>query len=362
MIYKKFKDINLPALGMGAMRFDGSPEDDYAKDREKMDYAMSNGINYFDTAYAYGKNGASEKCLGELLSKYPRESYYLSTKYSLFSNDDYKFVFEDQLSRLKTNYIDFYLLHGVSDGTYKQYTENGCIEYFSELKQKGRIKYFGFSFHASIETLKNLMNYRSWDSAMIQLNYYDWLYGQAKQEYEILEKQNIPVMVMEPTRGGRLASLSPEAEAILKNAHPDWSIASWFFRWVKTLPNVQTVFSSMQTIAHFEENNILFSNDEKLNAEDEKLLFKACEKYREEVSILCTSCNYCINDCPAEIDIPKIIDLYNYFKTDKPWDRKEKIDRVDSKGKPADCINCGVCVTRCPQKIEIMNIMQELNK
>jgi len=361
MKYKPFHEINLPALGMGAMRFDGSPDDDYAKDRKMIDYAMSHGINYFDTAYAYGKDGASEKCLGELLNKYPRESYYLSTKYTIYSGDDFKSIFEEQLSRLKTGYIDFYMIHGVTDDTYQQYISNGCIEYFAGLKQKGLIKYFGFSSHAGIDTLENLINRRSWDFAMIQLNYYDWLYGLAKQEYELLKKRNIPIMVMEPLRGGRLASLSPESEFLLKDARPDMTVASWFLQWVKRLPGVQTILSGMKTLEHLKENNILFSCGESLNEKEENLLFKACELFRKEVSVLCTSCMYCINDCPAEINIPKIIELYNYYKTDKPWDIKSKFENLDSKGKISDCAGCGICLSRCPQKINIMDIIKELN-
>ena len=146
----------------------------------------------------------------------------------------------------------------------------------------------------------------------------------------------------------------------MKTEKPDWSVASWFFRWIKGL-NVQLILSGMKKLEHMKENNLLFSGNDKLSEEDEKLLFAACEKYREEVSVLCTSCNYCVNDCPAEIDIPKIIDLYNYFKTDKPWDIKDRIGRADSKGKPTDCTGCGVCLSRCPQQINVMNIMKELN-
>ena len=362
MIYKQFREIKLPALGMGAMRFNGSPEDDYANDREMLDCAMAGGINYFDTAYTYGKNGASEKCLGVLLAGYPRGSYYLSTKYSIHSGDGYKAVFEEQLNRLKTGYIDFYMLHGVTDDTYQKYIGNGCVEYFAGLKRQGLIKYFGFSSHAGIGTLEELAGCRPWDFAMIQLNYYDWVYGQAKREYEILTSRNLPVMVMEPIRGGRLAPLSPGFEAALKEARPGWGAASWFLRWVKGLPGIQTVFSGMKTLEHLKENNILFSGDEKLGAEEEKLLFDACEKFRKDVSVLCTSCNYCVNDCPAEINIPKMIEIYNYIKTDKPWDTKEKIKEADSKGRPADCTGCGVCFSRCPQKIDVAGIIEELRK
>jgi len=358
MIHKNFQEISLPVLGMGAMRIK-TGDSDREEMQELLDYAFENGINYFDTAFAYGD---SEKTLGELLVKYPRQDYYLATKYLIHSGGDYKSVFEEQLNRLKTDYIDFYMIHSVADNTYQRYIDNGCIEYFSGLKQKGCIRYFGFSSHASIEILKNLAGYRSWDFAMIQLNCYDWLYGLAKQEYEVLEKLNIPIIAMEPIRGGRLAALSPKAEAVLRDAHPDWSIASWFFRWLKRLPGIQMVLSGVETLEYLKENNILFSSTEdiSLNDAEEKLLFEACEIFREEVTVLCTSCNYCINECPASIDISKIIELYNFMKTDKHWDLK-KIEGIDSKGKPADCTSCGICLSRCPQKINITDIMKELN-
>ena len=364
MIYKPFNNINLPALGMGAMRLEGTTID-HANDQIMIDFAMANGVNFFDTAYVYGKDGASEKGLSDLLSKYPRESYYLSTKYMLRGGADYKAVFNEQLNRLKTDYLDVYMIHGITDSVCQQYIDNGCIEYFAEQKQKGIIKNFGFSSHACIEMLVKFLDYHTWDFTMIQLNYYDWLYGQAKQEYETLMKYNMPVMVMEPIRGGKLASLSPEAEAILKEARPDWSVASWFLRWIKRFPEVQTVLSGMKEVEHLKENIKIFSSDDKLNKlneEEEQLLFKACEKFREESSVLCTSCLYCIDDCPSEINIPKMIELYNFCKTDKSWDVKKKIEDMDSKGKPCDCTSCGVCLSRCPQKIDVMSIIKELSE
>jgi predicted aldo/keto reductase-like oxidoreductase len=357
MIYKPFKEITLPALGMGAMR----PSVGNITGKDIIDCVISNGINYFDTAYVYGKDGDSEKVLGEFLPNYPRESYYLSTKHINYAGEDYKAIFEEQLIRLKTDYIDFYMIHGIGDDSYQKYIDNGCIEYFAEEQKKGRIKYFGFSSHASVETLKTWVDYLQWDFGLIQLNFYDWLYGSAKQEYEFLITRQIPIIVMEPIRGGRLASLSPKAEAILKETRPDWSIASWAFRWLKRLPNIQMVLSGMTSLEQIKENNILFSVDSNdFNDEDEKKLFEACEAFRKEVSVLCTECRYCLNDCPAEIDIPKMIEVYNYNKINKPWEPK-KTDKVESKGKPADCTECGICLTRCPQKIDIKAIMKELS-
>ena len=363
MFYKDFKNIKTSFLGMGNMRLptqDGSWESpiDRAKAHEIIDYAMANGVNYYDTAYVY-HNGESEKFLGKALTKYPRESYYLATKFFIMASKDYKAVFEEQLARLKTDYIDFYLIHGIFDTTHQEYIDGGAVEYFKEQKEKGRIKYLGFSSHANIDNLTSFANHHKWDFAQIQLNYFDWLYGNTKQQYEILEKLGIPIIAMSPARGGRLASLSPESEAILKEAQPDWSIASWAFRWLKKLPGVQVVLSGMSTLEQIKENTALFLNGEHLNDEQEKLLFKAYETSRSELIVPCTDCRYCCNDCPAQIDIPKILEIYNRYKIDGSWALNALKD-AESKGKPADCTGCGACDERCPQSIKIKDIMKEL--
>ena len=216
MIYKAFNNINLSCLGMGNMRLPLNKDRTSSPINRKLsqeiiDYAMDNGINYYDTAYTYNQ-GDSEVFLGEALSKYPRDSFYLATKFNLHATDDYKSVFEEQLSRLKTDYIDFYLLHAVQDHTYQKYIDCGCIEYFLEQKKAGRIKYLGFSSHASVKVLTSFADHHKWDFAQLQINYFDWYHSTAKKEYEVLEKRGTPIIVMEPIRGGRLAELSPLAE------------------------------------------------------------------------------------------------------------------------------------------------------
>lgn len=363
MEYKKFRDIQLSRLGMGNMRLpvmgnEPSAPIDRVRAQEIIDYAIENGINYFDTAYVY-HNGESEKFLGEALKKYPRESYYLATKFFILENPDYKAVFEEQLSRLQTDHVDFYLIHGIFDHTYQQYIDSGCIAWFLEQKKAGRIRYLGFSSHAVPENLEKFVGQNDWDFAQIQLNYFDWNYGSAKQEYEILERHHIPVMVMEPVRGGRLSSLSPAAEEVLKEARPDWSMASWAFHWIKRLPQVQVVLSGMSTMEQIRENVSTFSDGYALTAGDEKDLFYACELFKKQVSVPCTACRYCCDGCPAQIEIPKFLALYNSYKTDGPW-ALNGYDAVESKGKPGDCIGCGACMEHCPQGIQIPNIMKEL--
>ena len=363
MEYKKFQGIELSRLGMGNMRLPvqkdvpGTPID-YVKAQEIIDYAMANGINYFDTAYIY-HNGESEKFLGEAMKKYERSSYHLATKYMIQANPDYKAVFEEQLSRLQTNYIDFYLIHGINDQTAKQYIESGSVQYFVEQKEKGRIKYLGFSSHASVKCLEEFASYRDWDFAQIQLNYFDWQNGNTKKEYEILEQRHIPIVVMEPVRGGHLAALTEESEAGLRELHSDWSMAAWAFRFVKSLPQVQVILSGMSTYEQIVENIATFNDNSMLNEEEKEALFKACELFHKQLVVPCTSCRYCCPDCPMEINIPEYLKVYNTYRVEGPW-ALGRAKGIQSTGKPADCIGCGSCSGRCPQGINIPDIMQKL--
>jgi len=331
---------------------------DQEKAREIIDYAMQNGVNYFDTAYVY-HNGESERFLGSALAKYSRGDYYLATKFLLPANPNFKFVFQEQLKRLQTEYVDFYLIHAISDQTVSRYLEGGCLEYFDEQKRIGNIRHLGFSFHGSIDTLKRVIAARDWDFAQIQLNYYDWAYDIAKEEYQMLTQSNIPIMVMEPVRGGKLAALPAEAEQMLKEAHPDWSIASWAFRWLKGLPKIQVVLSGMSNMDQIWENVDLFSRESALTSDDEKILFRASELFRKEVYIPCTACRYCCDDCPSQINIPIYLDYMNQYLINGQWGL-QGINTVNSNGLPKDCIACGACKAHCPQNIQISDYLQQL--
>lgn len=361
---KKYKDISLSRLGMGNMRLpvrddlEGKPID-REKAQEIIDCAMAKGINYYDTAYVYN-NGDSEKFLGEALKKYPRESYYLATKFNIGANPDYKAVFEQQCERLGTDYFDFYLVHAVMDFNYKKYEESGCIEYFKELKKQGKIRYLGFSNHSSPDTLRYFRDLYDWDFIQLQLNYYDWKYGNTKAEYELCTEKNIPVMVMEPVRGGRLADLTPEVNEMLKSAHPDWSIASWGFRWVKSLSGVQVVLSGMSNMEQIEDNIKTFDKPESLSDGDNALLMKACEMFRNQMQVPCTKCRYCCDDCPAKIDIPSVLMVYNNYKLSGDWVLGDL--KASEKPGPLNCVGCKKCTNHCPQSIDVPSIMKELKE
>lgn len=365
MIYKAFQDIKLSRLGMGNMRLPAlSPAPGAKIDRVAtqvlLDKAMESGVNYYDTAYVYN-NGESEEVLGEAMKKHPRESFYYATKFFIQANPDYKAVFDEQLKRLQTDYIDFYLLHCLTDDNYQSYIDSGAIAFFEEQKRLGKIRYFGFSSHSSPETLEKMASQRKWDFAQIQLNYFDWSFGTAKREYEILQAHDIPIMVMEPCRGGRLAALTSEAEALLKEAHPDWSIASWAFRFVKALPQVQVVLSGMNDMTQMADNSATFSENDVLSEEDLKLLMRACELFHDQVRVPCTECRYCCDGCHSKINIPAVMKIYNQFKLEGTW-ALEGLESIDSEGKPADCIGCGACKEHCPQGIDIPGIMAELTE
>lgn len=361
MIFKDYHGEPISVLGMGNMRLPtiGTGREapiDYEKAGEIIDYAMKNGITYFDTAYVY--NG-SEVFLGSVLPNYDRSSFKLATKYNAMSSPDYAAIFEEQLERLHTDYIDFYLLHAVmNEDSLKNYIDSGAVDYFLEQKAKGRIRNLGFSSHAPMEILEKMATHHQWDFAQIQLNYLDWTMQDAKGQYELLTKLNIPVVVMEPVRGGRLASLSPKANEMLKTAHPDWSIASWAFRWLLRLDNVQVILSGMSTMDQIIDNVATFSSMCPLSDEDAALLDEACQLFRGEISVPCTACRYCTDDCPMEIDIPAVMELYNKYKLDGPF----ALNRLNAFEKgPKDCIGCGSCQPHCPQSIQIPDVMAELS-
>lgn len=365
MQYKNFKDnISISRLGMGAMRLPVVGEDqgniDYDKAKEIIDYAYKNGINYYDTAYIY-HNQKSEEFLGKALKEYPRESFYVADKFNLQAQPDCAKQFQEQLDRLQMEYIDFYLMHGIQDPWIEEFFNSGAIAYFDEKKKEGKIRNLGFSFHGSPDNLRRLLKAYQWDFVQIQLNYFDWYYGEAKVLYEILEEAGIPIMVMEPVRGGRLASLTPEAEKVLKDAEPDASISSWALRWVMSRPQVQVVLSGMSNMEQIQDNVRTFSEKGELSDEEDALLKKAAEIFRPTVAVPCTACRYCCPECPQGLDIPKILALYNDIKMGEVW-RASFANALPEGKRPEDCIGCGSCTSHCPQSIDVPSIMQEFAK
>lgn len=369
MIYSRFQEKELSLLGFGTMRLpllaDGSIDE--AQFKEMTRYAMEQGINYFDTAYPY-HNGESERVTGRVLSEYPRESYYLADKYpghQIFSNGHNPAgIFEEQLQKCGVEYFDFYLLHNVCENSLATYLDPrwGIPEYFKEQKRLGRIRHLGFSTHARTACLKEFLDLYGDDMefCQIQLNYLDWTLQDAKSNYELLTERGIPVWVMEPVRGGKLAKLGEDQEAELKRYRPEETPAAWSFRFLQGLPNVKVVLSGMSNMAQLQENIDTFSQRKVLSEEERNLLFNMAEGMKN--SLPCTACRYCCKGCPQGLDIPMLLSLCNEARFAPTLNTVMRIEALEESKKPSACIACGKCTQICPQNIDVPAAMRELDE
>ncbi|WP_125143432.1 aldo/keto reductase [Clostridium transplantifaecale] len=362
MYYRKFHDLNISALGLGALRLPMEPGNTGRIDRKEaqriLDLSFTCGINYIDTAYTY-QNGDSERFLGEALSGYPRDSYYLATKFYAAANPDIEQVFEEQLKRLRTDYIDFYLFHGMDENFISAYMdkERNYLGYLLKQKEAGRIRYLGFSSHGAPDTLTRFLDwYDGFDMALVQMNYLDWTMLEAAKQYDILTNHGIPVWVMEPLKGGRLSGLNREAAEILKAAAPERSLSSWAFRFLMGLQNVQTVLSGMSSAEQLLDNVRTFEKPDPLSPSEQEVLKRAAGVFLKDLGVPCSGCRYCCPVCPAGLDIPLLIKGYNERRiSGETW-------RIASLGRaagPEHCLGCGACRKHCPQKIDIPGIMKQ---
>ena len=382
-IYKDKDEVSL--IGFGCMRLpvenQKTQKIDFEKAEKLIDYAYEKGVNYFDTAYAY-HNGDSEVFIGEVLKKYPRDSYYLADKMPTWLLEDYsdgEKYFEEQLKRCQVDYFDFYLLHtlGKPDTDFiERYIKTGIYEYLVEEKKKGRIKNLGFSFHGQEKELKEILDNGEWDFAQIQLNYLDWDIQHAKTYYEMLEEKNIPCIVMEPIRGGNLVKLCDESIDILKKENPNASIASWALRYAASLPNVLTVLSGMSNMEHVEDNMATFNSFSEMSEREYQVLEVAKKKYIDLGTIPCTGCRYCM-DCPFGVDIPEVFSIYNknsslmslpvsfdeqYIFSPKFKMFIEDYNTLTDDKKANNCVDCKKCVKECPQGIQIPEHMKKISR
>lgn len=367
MIYRDFQDKKLSALGFGTMRLPTGPDGsiDEEQVRRMTRYAIDHGVNYFDTAYPY-HNGNSERVIGRVLKDYPRDSYYLATKYPghqiLSGGHNPAEIFEEQLHKCDVEYFDFYLLHNVYEKSMETYLDPrwGIIDYFKEQKRLGRIKHLGFSSHAQAQGLKEFLDLCGDDMefCQIQLNYLDWTLQDARGKYDLLTERGIPVWVMEPVRGGKLAKLSDADEGKLKALRPEESTASWGFRFLQGLPNVTMVLSGMSDMAQMEDNVKTFSQGQPLSQEEADLLLEIAEGMKD--SVPCTACRYCCDGCPKGVDIPGFICTYNELRVAPTTNAAMRIEFLPEDKKPSACIGCGKCARVCPQNIDIPGVMKDL--
>jgi predicted aldo/keto reductase-like oxidoreductase len=370
---RKYKNTNeqISLLGFGCMRLplkEGTLEVDKAKGQEMVDYAMAHGINYFDSAYMYHE-GQSEAFIGEALEKYPRQSFNLATKLPvpfITSVADVERIFEEQLKKCRVDYFDFYLLHNLSDVQLPKLEAYHIYDIIKEKQRQGKIRHLGFSFHDRPEVLAQIVNQYEWDFTQIQLNYMDWELQDAKQSYQILSDKGIPVVVMEPVRGGVLSTLSANALEIFKKENPEASPASWAIRFAASLPGVMTVLSGMTNLSQMQDNVETISNFQPLKPHEYEVLERVLAAYREAATIPCTACRYCM-DCPQGIDIPKTLAVYNNYLIGTANNRR--INEVTfalehhllgESHQPHHCVQCNQCAEHCPQHILIPDWMETI--
>lgn len=370
MIYKEFQDLKLSMLGLGTMRLPLKGESPDMIDEEEasrmIDVAIKNGINYFDTAWGY-HNGNSELVVGKILKKYPRERFYLASKfpgYDLSNMDKVEEIFEKQLEKCQVEYFDFYLIHNVYEKNLDSYLDEkyGIMEYLLKQKENGRIKHLGFSTHGSLDVIRKFLDKygKYMEFGQIQLNYLDYKFLKAKEQVELLEEYNLPVWVMEPLRGGKLAKLSDSQEAKLKELRPDENIPAWAFRFLQSIPNVTMVLSGMSTMEQLQENIKTFNEDKKLNDEELKALLDIANEILSGNAVHCTGCSYCTTYCPQGLDIPYILALYNEFVyTNGAVLPTMRINALPDEKKPSACIGCRSCEAVCPQQIKISEAMKD---
>ncbi len=369
MYTRTYKNVGpeLSLLGLGCMRLPQTAGENPVIDEQHaldmVDLAYSRGINYYDTAYFY-HGGASEPFVGKALSRYPRESLHIATKMPVFKVEtmaDAETIFADQLAKLQTDYIDFYLCHAINAASFEKMEKIGLYDFLKAKKDAGIIKHLGFSFHDSPEALKVIVDAHEWDFAQIQLNYLDWEMQRANEQYQVLTDAGIPVVIMEPVRGGTLADLGEEANAILKAAHPDWSIASWALRYAASLPNVMMVLSGMSNMDQMADNLNTFDSFAPLSDADRAVLAEALAAFRRRTFVPCTGCKYCV-DCPMGIDIPTVFTRYNQYALHKDAAAfKKHLEALPEGSRPTDCIACGLCAGVCPQHIGIPELMSKIS-
>lgn len=370
MIYRDFQDIKLSALGMGCMRFPVC-EGDYNKIdkdavRQMVAYAIEKGVNYFDTAWGY-HNGNSESVMGEILSEYPRERYYLATKfpgYDLDNMDQVETIFEAQLKKCKVEYFDFYLFHNVCELNIDAYLDPkyGVYDYLIEQKRNGRIRHLGFSVHGTLDTTKRFLDAygKDMEFCQIQLNWLDWKMQNAKAKVDLLKELNIPIWVMEPVRGGKLAAIEPEYEAILKELRPTASVVEWAFRFLQSIPEVTVTLSGMSNLEQLKENIATYEIDNHLNKSEIKTLFDIAHAMTSKNTLPCTACRYCTSHCPKELDIPSLIELYNeHTYSGGGFLAPMAIEALNDDKKPSACLGCRACEAVCPQNIKISEMMTD---
>lgn len=372
MIYRDFQGIKLSGLGLGMMRLpvvDGNDSIvDEVKAAEMIDYAMKNGINYYDTAWGY-HSGNSEITAGKFLSAYPRENYYLASKFPGYDNSNMpkvKEIFEKQLEKCQTSYFDFYLFHNVYEGNIDDYLnpEFGILDYLLEQKKNGRIRHLGFSAHGDLDVIQRFLDAygEHMEFCQLQINYMDWHFQNAKEKTELIQRYNIPVWVMEPLRGGKLADAPENMKKEMLAMRPDESIPAWAFRFLQSI-GATMVLSGMSDMKQLKENIAVWETDKPLSPEEFDRIIALADYETQKGGLPCTACHYCTSHCPQELPIPELIALYNEHKiTGGGFLAPMAVGSMSQNKRPANCIGCQSCEQVCPQQIKISKAMKEFSE
>jgi hypothetical protein len=376
MYYNDFKDIKLSGLGLGCMRLPVVGGDDTKPDQaavqEMIDYAMANGINYYDTAWGY-HGGNSETAVGEALSKYDRESYYLASKfpgYDLSNFGKHEEIFNKQLEKCQTDYFDFYLYHNVCEANIDKYLndDGGLTEFLLKMKDEGKIRHLGFSCHGSFEVMHSFIKkyWRHLEFCQIQLNYLDFEFQNAKDKVEELNNLGMPIWVMEGLRGGKLAGSVLGAEKILEKSNPDWTPVNWAFGFLETVPGVTMILSGMSDMDQLRQNIEFFDEKKTISDDDIAALLTAAHYEttgKAAGTVPCTACRYCMSKCPQELEIPRLLSLFNeHVYTENGFIAPMALSAIDKDKWPSACIGCGACAAVCPQRIDTPGTMKKFTE
>lgn len=370
MIYRDFQDLKLSGLGLGAMRLPVLDGDDSKVDEtaaaQMVAYAMENGINYYDTAWGY-HGGQSELVMGRILKNYPREQFYLASKfpgYDLSNMDKVEEIFEKQLEKCQVKYFDFYLFHNVCEMNIDYYLDEkyGIYDYLMKQKENGRIRHLGFSAHGSYEVIKRFLDAygKDMEFGQLQINYLDWTFQEAKSKVELLKEYQIPVWVMEPLRGGKLAVLKENYEESLKALRPNETVPAWAFRFLQSIPEVKVVLSGMSNMEQLQQNIRTYEEDKPLNEQEMNTLYGIADDMLGRKVLPCTACRYCVSHCPQGLDIPELLALYNEHNfTEGGFIAPMALSSYEEDKKPGACVGCRSCEAVCPQQIKISEAMAD---
>lgn len=373
MVYKDFQGDTLSALGMGAMRLPVlNGEDsriDEAAVEQMVDYAMEHGINYYDTAWGY-HGGQSELVMGRVLRRYPRDRYRLATKfpgYDLANMDRVETIFDKQLEKCGVDFFDFYLFHNVCEMNIDAYLDpqHRILAYLKQQKAAGKIRHLGFSVHGSYEVMRRFLQAYGADMefCQIQLNYLDWDFQNAKAKVALLEEYRIPIWVMEPLRGGKLAVLSAEDTATLRALRPDETVPAWAFRFLQSIPHVTMVLSGMSDQEQLRANIRTFEEEKPLSRAEMDTLLELADRMVQKIALPCTGCHYCVSHCPQGLDIPTLLGLYNeHCFTQGGFLAPMALSAIPEEKRPEACIGCRSCEAVCPQQIRISEAMADFTQ